>query len=298
MKRLSGVLFAIALGLVFPGLVLRYFPVKQSPQQTEPVERTYTAKILEADGSVSSIELESYVMGVVSAEMPQSFDSEAMKAQAVLARTYALKRMQAADKHPQGCLCTDSSCCQAYDPGEISQKVRAAVEETAGLVLTYEDQLIEATYYSCSGGQTEDAAAVWGQNVPYLQAVESPGEENCAHYVTTTKISKDEFFDKLQADPSQGLIGEVTYTDGGGIQSVTIGGKTFTGVQLRQLLGLKSTAIRMSIVADQVIITTKGYGHRVGMSQYGADAMAVDGVLYPQILSHYYPGTQLEQYAP
>ena len=297
MERLRGWIFAITLGVILPGILLRVIPSQQEEMPQEaPAAKLHMVQVLMEDGSVSTVELEIYVMGVVAAEMPESFDIEAMKAQAVLARTYALKRMQAGDKHPEGFLCAKSSCCQAYKPDAVTDIVKTAVEETTGMVLTYEDQLIEATYYSCSGGQTEDAAAVWGQDVPYLRSVESPGEEQSAHYVTTTKLSAKEFYDMLGADPVQGFVSDLTYTDGGGIDTVTIGGKNFTGVQLRQLLGLKSTAIRMSVVGDQVIITTKGYGHRVGMSQYGADAMAVAGRDFTEILSHYYPGTVLDTY--
>ena len=299
MDRLRGWIFAMTLGVILPGVLLRVLPAQQEEiTQEPPAPKQQMVQVFMEDGSVSTVELETYVMGVVAAEMPESFEIEAMKAQAVLARTYALKRMQAGDKHPEGFLCAKSSCCQAYNPETLTDRVKSAVEETSGMILTYENQLIEATYYSCSGGLTEDAAAVWGQDVPYLRSVESPGEEHASHYVTTTKLSVEEFYDLLGADATQGFQSDITYTDGGGVASVRIGGKTFTGVQLRQLLGLKSTAIRMSMVGDQVIITTKGYGHRVGMSQYGADAMAATGSDFKKILSHYYPGTVLDTYEP
>ena len=294
MKNLRVWIYVLVLAVVLPGIILKFYPKEQEkpPISVEQQEDAVQIQLLREDGTISPVELEEYVLGVVAAEMPADFAPEALKAQAVLARTYALKRSTATDKHPDGALCTVSSCCQAYSDQAAADSVRDAADATKGLVLTYGGSLIEATYFSCSGGYTEDAAAVWGTDVPYLQAVASPGEEASSHYVTTTKVPVGEFSDCLGVSLTDGGIGQPIYTDGGGIASVNIGGKEFTGVQLRQLLELKSTAIQMNVVGDQVIITTKGYGHRVGMSQYGADAMAVSGSTYEQILAHYYPGTE------
>ena len=179
---------------------------------------------------------------------------------------------------------------------EAVEKIWRAVSETAGQVLAYEGELIEATYYSCSGGRTEDAVAVWEKEVPYLQAVDSPGEEQATHFTDTVTYTQEEFANALGlplAGPAATWFGEVTYTDGGGVASMVIGTEQFTGVELRKALGLRSTAFRMTAAADHIIITTKGFGHRVGMSQYGADAMAVAGNDYTEILAHYYPGTLL-----
>lgn len=298
MKNLRVWIYVLILAVVLPGVILKLYPQKTNNEYIpkEPVEEVISISLLQEDGTASQVELETYVLGVVTAEMPVDFDIEALKAQAVLARTYALKRSTAADKHPEGALCTVSSCCQAYSTQSADSKVHEAVEATEGLVLSYGGSFIEATYFSCSGGFTEDAAAVWGADVPYLQAVASPGEENTKHFVTTTKLPVSDFSGRLGVNLSDGGIGQPVYTAGGGIQTINIGGKDFTGVQLRSLLGLKSTAIQMSVVGDQVVITTKGYGHRVGMSQYGADAMAVAGSTYEQILAHYYPGTALCSY--
>lgn len=297
-------IFVLGLAVVLPGLLLKILPgapAQEAEQETtsQRQQKQVYIKLLQEDGTYRDVELEEYVRGVVAAEMPEDFEVEALKAQSVLARTYGLKRQAAGDKHPQGALCTQSSCCQAYRQEEsYSEKICSAVEATAGLVLTYDGQLIEATYFSCSGGSTEDAAAVWGVDIPYLQATISPGEEHTKHYVTTVQMDMDVFSSRLGVDWKAGGIGVPSYTDGGGIRTVTIGGKEFTGVQLRQLLGLKSTAIQMTVVGDQVIITTKGFGHRVGMSQYGADAMAVAGSTYDQILSYYYQGTLLTRHQP
>ena len=206
-------------------------------------------------------------------------------------------------KHTVSVVCSDSACCQAYiSPEEYLRvggtesavnKVRNAVLETEGQVLSYQNQLIEATYFSCSGGKTEDAAAVWGGDVPYLVSVESPGEERATHYLDTVQFSLTKFCSYLGLNQSYVQIGSISYTNGGGISKIQINGKTYSGTEIRQLLGLKSTAFVISPAGNTVTITTKGYGHRVGMSQYGADAMAVQGYQYSEILSHYDPGTEL-----
>lgn len=258
------------------------------------------------EGTICRLPLEEYITSVVLREMPADFEPEALKAQAVVARTYTLRRSAAGGKHPGGDICTDPSCCQGYweeaayiESGgteESLQKVKSAVNATAGQVLTYQGKLIEATYFSCSGGMTEDAAAVWGSDLPYLQAVKSPGEEKATHYTDTVSFTGKEFQDKLGIKLSgspERWIGKVTYTDGGGVATMQIGGEEYTGTQLRQKLGLRSTAFVMTAVGNTVTVTTKGFGHRVGMSQYGADAMAVSGSTYAQILAHYYQGTEL-----
>jgi len=250
------------------------------------------------------MKLEDYIVCVLLAEMPSEFEQEALKAQAVAARTYTLKRQQAGNKHENAAVCTDASCCQAYCPeedflvsGESTEalnKMKNAVLSTAGQVLTYDGALIEATYFSCSGGRTEAAVAVWGSEVAYLQAVDSPGEENASHYMDTVSFTLQEFADKMGVELSGSWLGKITYTDGGSVETITIGSKQFKGTEMRQKLGLRSTAFVITPVGDKVTITTKGFGHRVGMSQYGAEAMAVQGKTYAEILAHYYPGTVLE----
>ena len=156
-------------------------------------------------------------------------------------------------------------------------------------MLTYEGSLIEATYFSCSGGSTEEAAAVWGTDYPYLQAVSSPGEENAAHYSDTISFTASQFQEKtgcaLTGEPA-GWFAVESYTPGGGIGTISICGQGYTGKQLRQLLGLPSTIMTLSVSDGIITIVTRGYGHRVGMSQYGADAMAVTGSTYAEILAH------------
>ena len=308
---------ALAMGFLLPGLLLWFgtalLDIQQAKSQPEPVQTQPQAaspgrEILVRTGeTVENRQLEEYLVGVVLGEMPASFEVEALKAQAVVARTYTMRANQTLGKHGDGSICTDYSCCQAYiSPQDYLAKggteadlakIRSAVESTAGQILTYEGVPIEATYFSCSGGSTEDAVAVWGSEYPYLQAVESPGEEHAAHYTDTVNFTGPQFCEALGESLTgapESWFGAVTYTDGGGVDTMVIGDKTYKGTQLRQLLSLRSTAFTVS-AGETITITTRGFGHRVGMSQYGADAMAVTGSSYPEILAHYYQGTTLSR---
>lgn len=278
------------------------------PETSEVMQEIINIPVLGKDENAVQMGMDEYLTGVLLGEMPASFESEALKAQAVVARTYTVRAYEGKNKHENAAVCVDSGCCQAYisesdylkkgGTEEEIAKMRRAVAETAGQVLTYEGELIEATYFSCSGGITEDAVAVWGTDVPYLRATLSPGEEEAAHYSDSVSISLDDFKSalslNLEGDPKS-WFGAVTYTAGGGVSSMMIGGTEFQGTDLRKLLGLRSTAFTISVENGVIQINTRGYGHRVGMSQYGADAMAASGSTYDQILAHYYQGTMMEK---
>lgn len=311
---------AMLMGALLPGIVLNLsllllegnaqeLPIMESVPETYRVEKVdLPVSVRFPDNRIEQMDMDSYLTGVVLGEMPADFEPEALKAQAVAARTYTAKAVDTGGKHGDGSLCTDPGCCQAYvseenylghgGTEEGLEKVRGAVLDTSGCVLTYEGELIEATYFSCSGGSTEEAAAVWGTEYPYLQAVDSPGEENAAHYSDTICFTTAQFQEKtgcqLTGDPGSWFVTEA-YTPGGGIKVMVICGERYTGTQLRRLLGLPSTAMSITAAGDTITVVTKGYGHRVGMSQYGADAMAATGNTYSEILSYYYPGTQLEK---
>ena len=306
------IMLAVFLGMVLPGLMLEWAAMKLEPREQELVAEAAPSssvplpmKLTAEDGTVVQMDMDEYLVGVVLAEMPASFEEEALKAQSVAARTYTRKAWESGGKHGDGSVCTSAACCQGYLPEaayisrggtqEAADKVRSAVMATSGCVLTYEGTLIEATYFSCSGGSTEDAVAVWGTDYPYLQAVESPGEESAAHFTDTVSFTPTAFQQALgtvlSGSPA-GWFGPVTYTEGGGVASMTIGGEVYSGTRLRTLLGLRSTNFTIS-PGEEITITTKGYGHRVGMSQYGADAMAAAGSTFREILSHYYPGTEV-----
>ena len=277
-----------------------------SPTQIASAQDPATVlTVMNRAGNLQQMDLREYLVGVVLAEMPASFESEALKAQAVVARTYTRKRMEGG-KHGQAAVCMDSGCCQGWRSGEdylaeggkqsAVEKVRAAVADTDGLVLRYDGRLIDATYFSCSGGVTEDAVAVWGQDVPYLRSVQSPGEEEAPRFSDSVTFSPGDFAGKLglsaSGDPGN-WFGSVTYTAGGGVETMVIRGKSFSGTQLRSKLGLRSTAFEIAVSRDKITVTTRGFGHRVGMSQYGAQAMAQEGSSFSEILAHYYTGTEL-----
>ena len=274
-------------------------------REAEPVDGAASLTVKNRAGNLQQMTLEDYLVGVVLAEMPADFEPEALKAQAVVARTYTRRRM-AGGKHEMAAVCMDSGCCQGFrSPEEYLQeggrqasvdKVRSAVADTDGLVLEYEGELIDATYFSCSGGVTEDAVAVWGQDVPYLQSVQSPGEEEAPRYRDSVSFTAAEFARRLglpaDGDPAD-WFGAVTRTAGDGVETMVIRGRSFTGTQLRSELGLRSTAFELSVSGQTVTVTTRGFGHRVGMSQYGAQAMARTGSGCEEILAHYYTGTAL-----
>ena len=303
------VILAAMLGFVLPWLALRVGilyaggtaqPVAQVTRQTSV--SSVPMLTLNTERGRECLELETYLVGVVLAEMPAQFPSEALKAQAVAARTYARKAQQD-KKHEDGSLCGSSLCCQGYtDPEayvaqggslELLEKVQCAVKETEGLCLTYNGSLIEATYFSSSNGQTEAALAVWGTDYPYLISVESPETAQAQTETFSLQAFSEALGQKLSGEPGQ-WIGEIRYTQGGGVESIEIGGMRYSGTHLRSLLGLRSTDFEIHAEEDWICVTTRGYGHRVGMSQYGAEAMAEQGTTFDQILAHYYPGTKLE----
>ena len=319
--RHKSFLLALVAGLVIPWLMFaltEQFLLPKPQGQPSPTDgatvpmqgqEDMTVSVITVEGTVAQMALNEYLTGVVLGEMPASFEEEALKAQAVVARTYTLKRQLFSPKHDGGAVCTDSGCCQAYcsedaylasgNTRENLQKVKQAVADTGRDVLLFESALIDATYFSCAGDRTEAAVAVWGADVPYLQSVESPGEEISRHYVDSVVFSAEEFMnalDRTLTEPAETWVGKITYTAGGGVDTIELGGKAYKGTQLRQLLGLRSTDFQITAVGDTVTVTTKGYGHRVGMSQYGAQAMALQGADYRQILSHYYPGTVLQSW--
>lgn len=286
-------------------------PAADTEAQKKSFDESYRVRLLRA-GTPVTLSLADYLVGVVLAEMPASFEPAALEAQAVAARTFTLKQSQN-PKHDNADLCDDGTCCQQYtDPAsakeklgahfsQYEEKVREAVQRTDGVAITYQGAYIDAVYFSCSGGVTEDAAAVWGGDVPYLKSVQSPGEENSTRYADEVSVSAISFKDTiLRQAPKADLAGEpagwfggVTHTSGGGVDTMEIGGAIFSGTELRKLFGLRSTWFTVAVQGDSILFETRGNGHRVGMSQYGAQAMARNGADYEAILLHYYTGVSL-----
>ena len=313
-------ILAVILAWLLPFVVMSFFQNENTivnETSTAPLETTIqiqpttqNIRVLMEDNSVIEMDLEAYVTCVVLREMPADFEVEALKAQSVVARTYTLRRSESNSKHENADVCVNPACCQGFyrkesyiqDGGTdaLVQKVEDAVKATRSQVLMYDGALIDATYFSCSGGRTEDAVAVWGADIPYLQSTDSPGEENALRYMDTVTFSVTEFANLLGLNTNKimdQLVSDVSYTKGGGVDQITIGGKSFKGTEIRQKLGIRSTAFTLDIKGDSITVTTKGFGHRVGMSQYGADAMALKGSNYQQILSHYYKDVTLCEYS-
>lgn len=256
--------------------------------------------IYRSNGQVIDIEFEDYIIGVVAAEMPASFNIEALKAQAVIARTYALKTLQ------RGGVLTDSSSTQNYkDNSELQSmwgssyntyysKIKSAVESTEGMYLTYNGQIIDAVYHSTSNGTTEDSRNVWGNYYPYLVSVDSSYDSSNPSFYSETLISYADLSIKLQdeinIDTSFNIL---SLTSGNRVEQIEINGKTYTGVQIRNLLGLRSADFTIVKQDNGILFQTKGYGHGVGLSQYGANGMAKAGYSFEQILKHYYIGVSL-----
>lgn len=294
-------IYSVFMVLVIPMLLFSLLPNQtekedlplETPEQAQTAENSTPLVRVQMADSIRCLELDAYVACVLSGEMPAEFETEALKAQAVAIRTYTLRRL-GSSKHPDADVCVDPSCCQAFTEPAGERAVQA-VRDTRNVVLTYEGKLIDATYFSCSGGRTEDAVAVWGSDVPYLQSRPSPGEESAKPYVRSISIDSDELLKKLGLDEDQPLtLGEVTYTEGGGVATIEICETIFEGTQFRNSLRLSSTSFQIQPLGDTVVITTKGNGHRVGLSQYGAQAMARNGSDYRQILQHYYLGVTVE----
>lgn len=261
-------------------------------------ERMVNVKL--SSGQVVSLTLEDYVTGVVASEMPASFNTEALKAQAVAARTYALKRTA------NGATLSATTADQIYKTTSELQamwgasystyysKVKSAVEATKGQYMTYGGNYIEALYFSTSNGRTENAENVWKDAYPYLVSVESPWDVGIPSYSGSKTVAMSTISEKLGVTlTSSSQIQILERTQGNRVKKVSICGKEYTGVQIRTIFGLRSADFDVSASGDNIVFTTRGYGHGVGMSQYGAHLMAKAGYSYRQILTHYYTGVQI-----
>ena len=256
--------------------------------------------VYRSNGSVINLNMTDYLIGVVSSEMPASFNLEALKAQSVLARTYALKAKQTGKK------LTDTVSTQSYiDIDQMKNKwgnsfntyynkIKNAVENTNEEYLSYNGNYIETLYHSTNNGKTESSLDVFGNYYPYLISVSSEYDKNASSYLRTINMPLDTISNKLGLSlNNDSVISILSYTDGGNIKEININGNNFSGKKVRELLGLRSADFDISISDNNANITTRGYGHGVGMSQYGANGMANAGYSYKDILSHYYPGTTL-----
>jgi len=258
---------------------------------------------------VEPIPLEKYIVGVVASEMPADFEIEALKAQALAARTYIVNQMLRGEQKglPEGAHASDTIDYQVYKSDEQLKelwgkdydwkmsKISRAVIETAGEILTYDGEPITATFFSTSNGFTENSEDYWENPYPYLKSVESPWDKDSPKFYNRQQISVSQFEKKLGVTiKNASSIGTIVEkTPGKRIGSVNFNGKILTGKQIREKLDLKSADFMWERNGDSIIITTKGYGHGVGMSQYGANGMAKSGKTYEEIVKYYYQGIEI-----
>ncbi|MBR3134000.1 MAG: stage II sporulation protein D [Clostridia bacterium] len=275
-----------------------------------------TIKLLHSfTGEIEEIPLDTYLLGVVSAEMPANFEQEALKAQAVVARTYTIYSISHNNgKHNGADICDSPKCCQAWiskenrlskweeeKKDEYWDKIVNAVETTKGKVITYEGEIIDAFFHANSGGTTETPVNVWGgTSFPYLQAVETSGEDAYSQYNSEVSMSKDEFkkvikdkYSDFNIEYNNNCIEVLEYTDSGRVKKIRIGNLELSGVEVRSLLGLKSSNFQVIIGEENIKFEVTGYGHGVGMSQTGADSMAKNGSNYIEIIKHFYTGVEI-----
>ncbi len=282
--------------------------------ETSDYDTRVTVRLL-ADGQVEQISVRDYLIGAVAAEEPATFAPQALMAQAVALRSYLMRKMlDGSSRHPEADICGDSSCCAAYKtPAQLREKwgadydarlavIAAAVDSTAGIYLAYEGEPALALFHSSSAGRTESAGEVWSSPVPYLVSVASPEDESSVpNYISAVTVSAREFRDTVTenypeasfGDNPAGWVGETVLSPSGRVSSVVLGGVEVPGTRLRSMFGLRSTAVEITVSASTVTMTCRGYGHGVGMSQYGANVMAGEGADFQEILAAYYPGTVL-----
>lgn len=297
-------LFIVIVGL--PALLVRSCTVSFFSSREVPLVGLWDTK----QEKMISLTLEEYVQGVVAAEMPASFHLEALKAQAVAARTYAYRRILRDDRipeHPEAHLSSDFQSGQAWISWDnfleihgstagrsLQRKIRNAVKQTEGMVALYDDQPILAVYHSTSGGRTENSEHYWSEQLPYLRAVEDPFSVNSTGHYSTATIGLNKLAEVLDVDKVTNFKVIERYPSGR-VKTVEVGEKWLSGREIRQRLALRSTWFTAEILGNEMVFSVWGYGHGVGMSQYGAQGMATSGYSYAEILKYYYQGIELSE---
>ena len=280
-------------------------------------EKYKTIRLLHtATNEVEELNIDEYLYGVVASEMPVSFEVEALKAQAIVARTYTIYQIiHNTAQHKEADICDNYACCQAWISKEERfskwneneaeanwQKLIDAVNTTKGKIIAYQGQPINAFFHANSGGITESSLNIWGGiDYPYLKSVETSGEQEYNQYNSKMTFTKEELNKKIKEkyqdfsiDYGQGdCIKILEYTSSGRIKTIKIGNKEFAGTEVRTILGLKSTNFTFSIDGENIIFSVIGYGHGVGMSQTGADALAKDGKKCDEIIKHFYTDVEI-----
>ena len=292
--------------------------VENTTQETEKYDYKNYGKIKllhKKTNEVEEINIDDYLCNVVSAEMPANYEEEALKAQGIVARTYTIFKSQE-KKHENADICDDSTCCQAWISKEERferweegkrdyywEKILNCVKQTSGKIITYENKPINALFHANSGGTTELPVNVWGgSSLPYLQVVETAGEEGYNQYNSEVLLTNEELINKLKSKYQDIQIDFnnsddlkiLEYTDSNRVKTVKFGNHNLSGVETRTILGLKSTNFEIIKENEKIKFTVKGYGHGVGMSQTGANTMAKEGKDYEDIIKHFYVGIEIK----
>ena len=312
---LAALLFALP---VFTVTVVRGQRASEQPEEPihllppGEIDSARTLRVLDGD-TVTEMSFSDYLQGVLRAEMPASFQEDALRAQAVAARTYTYYKMSSGGNHGDTAdICTDHTCCQAFlgkdraadnwgkNAERYEAKIENAVSATDGQVMLYGGAPILAVFHSSSAGETWNSGEVWAQDLPYLQSVSSPEGEGVPNYYSTVELTEAEFREKfLAARPEADLSGPASgwirdpVMDGVHVESVTIGGVSVSGPSVRSVFGLRSASFTAEAGDGKITFYVTGYGHGVGLSQYGANAMAEAGSTWREILEHYYTGVTI-----
>ncbi len=303
MKKIILIILAI---IFIPYLIVTLF-IKTNDIKFYYTESMNVRVKREDTGNIDIVPFEDYVVGVLAGEMPVSFELEALKAQAVAARTYVMKKMS--DNYKKDYDIVDTVQNQVYLSEEDLKnkwkdkyqerinKIKTAVIETKGEYLSYEGKVIEAFFFSTSVGKTENSEDVFKEALPYLRSVDSSWDEEVSPvFNDQEEYSLQEFYDRLNLKYSDKINLDILETTSTGrIKKIKINNKEFTGSEVYKALDLRSTFFMISQVGNNVVVETKGYGHGVGMSQYGALAMAKKGYKYDEILKYYYQNVQIEK---
>ena len=290
-------------------LVSSLYTERETPAKTpESVAQSTVISVYDKEeDKVTECDLEEYLVGVVAAEMPASYETEALKAQSVAARSYILSRRGGNDSNHKGAdICNDPAHCKGYLSPEQANakwgeswsveyldKIKTAVSDTEGEYISYGGEVAVACFCAVSSGKTENASDVWGEDTPYLRSVDSYGDLTYKDFISTVTVPLSEFCQKTGT--SSALVGGTVRTEGGAVKEITVDNKTFSGTQIRSLFGLNSANFDISVGGDNVTFTVRGKGHGVGMSQYGANEMAKSGKNYTEILMHYYSNVTIEK---
>ena len=329
-KILESVIFIVTIivSIVFIPILFGFLSSSSMAESNNKIEKVKNKKLVDVvnlkevevyiskENKVEKVPLEEYVLSVVSSEMPATFHEEALKAQSILARTFVINKLiTGCNNIKEGNIC-DTTHCQAYlninerkkawgkEGDEYLKKLKKVVKETEGKVLSYNDQLVKyPQYFSTSSGNTEDAVAVFSEDVPYLKSVQSPGEEISPKYESEISMSISDFKGKIKKSIPNSNLGNnineevkiLSRNKGGTVDDIKIGDVTIKGKEFRKIFGLNSANFTLEVLEDKINIKCLGYGHGVGMSQWGANVMAKEGSKYDEILEHYFKGSKIEE---